>query len=306
MNLFHLRYFVKLAYTKHYTRAAEELCITQPSLSHAINQLENELGLPLFERTGRNTELTRFGVQFLETAEATLAALDSGVDELKREARGEGLIRLGFLRTLGVEFVPKLARGFLDRNPGRDIRFTFSTGTGLTNDLLNGLKERKYDLVFASKPPDDEDFEAVAVERQDIVMIVPRSHPLAGLHSVNLADTLQYPLVAFGRSSGMRGVVDDMYRRIGAEPRIAYETAEDQVVAGLVAQDFGIGVVPYMDMLLRLDVKILQNCQPGLGAELLHDKLQARIHAAGRARVQKIRPGDLPISGWANCYKITL
>lgn len=262
MNLFHLRYFVKLAYTKHYTRAAEELCITQPSLSHAINQLENELGLPLFERTGRNTELTRFGVQFLETAEATLAALDSGVDELKREARGEGLIRLGFLRTLGVEFVPKLARGFLDRNPGRDIRFTFSTGTGLTNDLLNGLKERKYDLVFASKPPDDEDFEAVAVERQDIVMIVPRSHPLAGLHSVNLADTLQYPLVAFGRSSGMRGVVDDMYRRIGAEPRIAYETAEDQVVAGLVAQDFGIGVVPYMDMLLRLDVKILQIASP--------------------------------------------
>ncbi len=194
MNLFHLRYFVKLAYTKHYTRAAEELCITQPSLSHAINQLENELGLPLFERTGRNTELTRFGVQFLETAEAALAALDSGVDELKREARGEGLIRLGFLRTLGVEFVPKLARGFLDRNPGRDIRFTFSTGTGLTNDLLNGLKERKYDLVFASKPPDDEDFEAVAVERQDIVMIVPRSHPLAGLHAAIPAGGLRAQL----------------------------------------------------------------------------------------------------------------
>ena len=63
MNLFHLRYFVKLAHTRHYTRAAEELCITQPSLSHAINQLENELGLPLFERQGRNTTLTRFGEQ---------------------------------------------------------------------------------------------------------------------------------------------------------------------------------------------------------------------------------------------------
>lgn len=75
------------------------------------------------------------------------------MDELKREARGEGLIRLGFLRTLGVEFVPKLARGFLDRNPGRDIRFTFSTGTGLTNDLLNGLKERKYDLVLPQSRP---------------------------------------------------------------------------------------------------------------------------------------------------------
>ena len=79
MNLFHLRYFVKLAHTKHYTRAAEELCITQPSLSHAITQLENELGLPLFERSGRNTELTRFGREFLETAERALSTLDSGV-----------------------------------------------------------------------------------------------------------------------------------------------------------------------------------------------------------------------------------
>ena len=262
MNLFHLRYFIKLAHTKHYTRAAEELCITQPSLSHAINQLENELGLPLFERTGRNTELTRFGEQFLETAESALSVLDSGVDVLKREARGEGLIRLGFLRTLGVEFVPGLARGFLDRNPGRDIEFTFSTGTGLTGDLLAGLTERRYDLVFASKPPEEENFEAVAVTNQDIVLIVPRGHPLSRRHSVNLEETLPYPQVFFSRGSGMRGVVDELFERIGASPRIAYETAEDQVVAGLVARGFGIGIVPYMDILLRLDVKIIQLASP--------------------------------------------
>ena len=262
MNLFHLRYFVKLAHTRHYTRAAEELCITQPSLSHAINQLENELGLPLFERQGRNTTLTRFGEQFLKTAEAALEELDSGVEELKREARGEGLIRLGFLRTLGTEFVPKLARGYLNRNPGKDIRFTFATGNGLTGDLLKGLEERKYDLVFASKPPDNAGFEAFAVESQDIVLITPRDHPLANRHSVNLADTLEYPIVAFALNSGMRNVIDDMYARIGAQPRIAYQTAEDQVVAGLVAQGFGIGIVPYMDLLLRLDVKIIQIASP--------------------------------------------
>ena len=154
MNLFHLRYFVKLAHTRHCTRVAEELCITQPSLSHAMTQLETELGPPLFERTGRNTTLTRFGEEFLETAEHTLSVLDAGVDVLRREARGEGLIRLGFLRTLGVEFIPALARGFLEKNPGRDIQFTFCTGSGLTGDLLRGLAERQFDLVFASKPTD--------------------------------------------------------------------------------------------------------------------------------------------------------
>lgn len=65
MNLFHLRYFVELAHTRHYTKAAEHLCIAQPSLSHAINQLEKELGVQLFERIGRNNRLTCFGEEFL-------------------------------------------------------------------------------------------------------------------------------------------------------------------------------------------------------------------------------------------------
>lgn len=151
MNLYHLRYFVELAHTRHYTRAAERLCITQPSLSHAIAQLERELGVPLFEKSGRNTELTRFGEQFLGCAERTLSTLDEGVEELGRVARGEGLVRLGLLRTLGVDYVPEVVSRFLAANPGKKIHFTFETG--MTDRLLEGLAERRYDLVFASKPP---------------------------------------------------------------------------------------------------------------------------------------------------------
>ena len=124
MNLYHLRYFVELAHTRHYTRAAERLCITQPSLSHAIAQLERELGVPLFEKSGRNTELTRFGEQFLGCAERTLSTLDEGVEELGRVARGEGLVRLGLLRTLGVDYVPEVVSRFLAANPGKKIHFT--------------------------------------------------------------------------------------------------------------------------------------------------------------------------------------
>lgn len=112
MNLSHLRYFVELAHTRHYTRAAEHLFITQPSLSHAIGQLESELGVPLFERSGRNTTLTRLGEEFLVCAERTLSTLDSGVESLRRSAQGEGLIRLGLVRPLGVDFIPDLAARF--------------------------------------------------------------------------------------------------------------------------------------------------------------------------------------------------
>ena len=242
MNLLHLRYFVELAHTQHFTRAAERLCITQPSLSHAITQLETELGVPLFERTGRTTTLTRFGEQFLLCAQQTLETLDEGVDALQRVARGEGLIRLGLLRTLGVDFVPGLAARYLRENPGRDIRFTFHTG--VTQHLLDGLLEKRFDLVFCSQPPAALQLTAVPVGRQDVVLIVPRNHPLAELHTVDLAETLPYPQVYFSRGSGLRDVVDGLFAQIGGTPQIAYETEEDQVIAGLVSQGFGISVVP--------------------------------------------------------------
>lgn len=260
MNLFHLRYFVQLAHTQHYTQTARELSISQPSLSHAISQLEDELGVPLFERSGRNTVLTSFGLEFLDCAEATLSTLDRGIQSLQRSARGEGLIRLGLLRTLGVDYVPRLAGEFLRANPGKNIQFTFSTG--VTQNLAEDLAARKFDLVFSSLPPEQFGLTAVPVAQQDLVLIVPRNHPLASRHAVDLRDTLPYPQVFFSPVAGLRHVVDELFRQIDGTPQIAYETEEDQVVAGLVAQGFGIAVVPYMEILLRLDVKILQISYP--------------------------------------------
>jgi DNA-binding transcriptional LysR family regulator len=260
LNLFHLRYFVQLAHTRHYTQAARELCITQPSLSHAIAQLELELGVPLFEKQGRNTELTRFGEEFLASVEDSLSILDASVESLQRSARGEGLIRLGLLRILGVELIPKLAAAFLADNPGKDIRFTFHTG--VTQHLLDGLQSRRFDLIFCSRPPAELGLTAIPVGNQDLVLIVPRNHPLANRHTIDLRESLIYPYIYFSTGSGLRYVVDRLFDQIGEKPHIAYETEEDQVVAGLVAQGFGIAVVPYMDLLLQLDVKILQISHP--------------------------------------------
>lgn len=271
MNLFHLRYFVTLAHVQHYTKAAEQLCISQPSLSHAITQMERELGLPLFEKNGRKTALTRFGEEFLVCAEHTLSTLDTGIESIRRSARGEGLIRLGLLRTLGIEFIPGLASDFLKSNPALDIQFTFHTG--VTCSLLDDLNEKKFDLVFCSQPPAKHNFTSVCIQKQDLVLITPREHPLASRRTVDLLETVPYPQIFFEKSSGIRMIVDQMFAEMGMNPRIAYETEEDQVVAGLVAQGFGIAVVPYMDLLFRLDVKILQISSPVCerGIYMVHD-----------------------------------
>lgn len=256
MNLDYLRYFVKLAEVRHYTKAAEQLRITQPSLSHAIRILETELGVPLFEKTGKNTELTPFGREFLECSQQTLETLDRGVRSLKRSAQGNGLLRLGFLRSLGTEYIPKLAARFLEANPGKDIQLEFHTDR--TQPLLDGLLDQTYDLVFCSQPSPRLHVTAVPVTQQDLVLIVPKNHTLSSQHSVDLTETLPYPQICFTKSSGLRDLIDGLFDQVGGHPKIAYETEEDQVIAGLVAQGFGVAIVPYMDLLLKLELSILQ------------------------------------------------
>lgn len=186
--------------------------------------------------------------------------LDAGIEELQRVSCGESLIRLGLLRTLGVEFVPELARAFLLEHPGKNIRFTFQVGS--TGALLQALRERKLDLVFASRPSEDANLMSEVVGHQDLVLIVPHGHPLAGKESIDLAEALPYPQIFFSKDAGLRHIIDGLFEKIHAAPQIAYETQEDQVIAGLVAQGFGIAVVPYMQLLTQMDVHIIKITHP--------------------------------------------
>ena len=97
------------------------------------------------------------------------------------------------------------------------------------------------------------------------MLIVPRSHPLSERNSIGLAETIPYPQIFFSKDAGLRAAIDELFQKIGAKPQIAYETQEDQVIAGLVAYDFGIAVVPYMELLRQLDVQIIQILQPPHG-----------------------------------------
>lgn len=260
MNLYQLRYFVTLSETNHFGKAAEKLCIAQPSLSHAIAQLEAELGVTLFERKNRSSSLTKEGKQFLSYVEKSLEILDSGIQSMERISHGEGIIELGFLRTLGISFIPELAAGFLKEQKDKSIRFEFHSG--VSQPLLESLKNGKYDMVFCTKIDSEKSIEFIPVAKQDLVLIVPREHPLANRYTVDLTETIPYPQVYFAENSGLRVVIDQLFDKIGKRPQIAYEIQEDQVIAGLVAQGFGIAVVPYMEELLRLNVKIIQISYP--------------------------------------------
>lgn len=262
MNLNHLRYFVTLAKMEHYTKAADMLNITQPSLSHAIASLEGELGVALFEKTGRNVILTKYGKIFLEDVTDVLNRLDNSINSLQLAGRGEGQIDIAFLRTLGTDFIPKTIRSFLSANPGKQINFQLHCDKVLTGDILNGLKEKKYDIGFCSKFEDEPMIEFTPVAKQDLVVIVPVDHPLACQEEVHLSETIPYKQIIFKKRSGLRKIIDGLFESIGEQPDIAYEIDEDQVAAAFVASGFGIAVVPDIPIIHTLDVKILPLVSP--------------------------------------------
>lgn len=253
MNLYQLRYFSELGREQHYTRAAQNLNISQPSLSHAIAQLEEELGIQLFEKMGRGIRLTKYGSEFLKCVNRSLSILDNGIEDMQRHARGEGLIRLGFLRQLGVEFIPTLVSRYSRQMSGYKVQFTFHADR--TPELLDGLLHQKYDLVFCTRPTESEDFSCVPIERQDLVLIVPQDHPLASRTEIRLDETLKYPYIFFDNTTGLRFVIDELFQKVGKFPEIVYETDEEQIIAGLVSHSFGIAVIPEIDLLNKLNIK---------------------------------------------------
>ncbi len=260
MNLYHLRYFITLAHLEHYTKAAEKLNITQPSLSSAISSLEKELGVSLFEKDGRNVVLTKHGKMFFGAVEESLKILDSNIKTLKSISNGNGIIDLAFLRTLGSDFVPNIASSFLQTHPEKEIKFHFHTG--VTTDIIQGLKDGKYDITICSMIKEEYNIEFIPIAKQELVLIVPTDHPLANKDTIDLVETIPYPQILFTKKSGLRPIIDDLFKQIGKSPISAYEVEEDQVIAGLVSKNFGIAVCPNMPILNSMNLKVIQITSP--------------------------------------------
>lgn len=250
-----------LAHLEHYTKAAEILAITQPSLSHAISSLEKELGVKLFEKDGRNIVLTKCGQTFLTDIEQSLDKLDSSVKRLRLAGLGEGRIDIGMLRILG-DTVPKYVKRFMDIHSSKNIQFYFHTSTNLTADIIRDLKDRRYDIAFCSKTENEPSIDFVPVDRQELVLIVPNSHPLATHDTVDLRETLPYPQICFSHHSGLRPVIDKLFEQCGGAPKADYFLEEEQAIAGLVSAGLGIAVVPRMSILDHMPVKIIEITEP--------------------------------------------
>ena len=252
MNLAQLYYFKKLAELEHYTHAAKELYISQPALSDAIHSLENELGVPLFQRVGRNVRLTKYGAEFNEYVKAGLQEIDNGVAKAKSYTRGtEGNLNLGAVFPVQGDYLPALFHGF-ERDVSADV--TFKLFQGFSLPLVDGLRRGEYDAVFAAKPAEADDLDCIPVVSHELVAVVNRKNDLARRRSVALDDLAGRPVITYRAGTP---IGNDVSAILDEHDLAASQVYEDEIsIGGAIASDersvglctYTIGLAPYRNV----------------------------------------------------------
>ena len=260
MNFNQLQYFCTLAETEHYTKAAKLLSITQPSLTHSIKELEKELDVCLFTKQGRNIKINQFGrflyervYPILEELEKTKYDMQVMVDPRK------GVINLSFLHSLAQEFIPNTISSFLQAKENSKIQFTFNQAT--TNEIKSDFRENKVDIAFTSKL-DEEGITSIPILKQELFVITPLDHPLADKEEIDLSEAAKYPFVTYNETSGIRPIIDNLFKSMDIEPEISFQLADDIAVCGFVSANLGIAIVPNIFGLDRFPIKVLKIKKP--------------------------------------------
>lgn len=253
MNLNQLYYFRTIAKLQHFRLAAQELNISQPSLSYSMATLEEELETKLFEKHGRNVYLTKYGKIFLTYVEKSLDTLELGKEKIQKLTSSKaGTIDISYVSPLAPSYIPKLVRHFLDMDDNSGIKFTFKEG--LTSEIIQGIKSSKYDLGFCSKV-DDETLIFEPIIKQELIIIAHPDHPLSKYTSINLKDIEPYPLIIYTKDSGLGRLTQKMFQDTNINANIICEGDDEHAISGLVAENFGISLVAKTPELDYVNVK---------------------------------------------------
>lgn len=246
MHFQQLAYFVAVAEARHFTRAAEEVHVSQPSLSQQIKALENELGAELFSRARGNIALTDAGEALLPLARRILADADTArheVQELVQLRRGR--VRLGATPSVCTGLLPDVLRAFHGAHPGIQLLIE----EGGSHDLVRQLARGALDLALLVLPLPAASPALTTVEllHEDLVVVSPCPGRRPGRKgSVHVADLENEPLVMFRHGYDLRELTVAACRAEGFEPSFTVEGGEMDAVLGFVRAGLGIAVVPRM------------------------------------------------------------
>lgn len=294
-----LRYFVAVAETRHFTRAAERVLVAQPSLSQQIRSLERELGAELFHRTRGGIALTDAGESLLPLARRILADTESArlaVQETVQLRRGR--VRLGATPSLCVSLLPDVLRAYRARHPGVELQVREDGSRDLVRTLADG--ELDLALIITPRSGGDPALAVTELLHEDLVLVSAGGR--AGRRKARIEDLRDRPLVMFREGYDLRETTIAACRAAGFEPSFAVEGGEMDAVLGFVRAGLGPAVLPGM-VAARSGLTVTPFADPALGRTIAvaHGRELPLTHAAAALRTTVLthlteadRTGDLP------------
>jgi len=239
-----LRYFIAVAETLHFGRAAAALHLSQPPLSRAIAELETRVGTKLLARTRRRVSLTAEGERFLAEARRLVSQLEQAVLEARSIAAGTtGRLRIGFVSLADYGVLPQLLRAFKAARPG----VVLALREMLSPEQAAALAAGELEFGLLLPPVPGMSIEHVVVQRERFVAALPARHRLARRGGrVALRDLADEAFVMVPRdiAPGLYDIVAGLAARAGFSPRVAQEAIQMQTVVSLVSSGLGVAVVP--------------------------------------------------------------
>lgn len=240
LNLHQLSVFQAVARHLNFSRAAEELNLSQPAVSMHVKQLEENLGLELFEKIGRRIHLTDAGRHLLEYSERIFALLEETI-QCMEDVRGvqRGNLRVAADTTAGVYVVPAFLGAFRRTYPGVAIALGVANRARVSRQLL--LNE--VDLAVMGQVPPEEDLVAEPFLPNELVVIAAPSHRLAHRARIPLQELAAEPLLLREQGSGTRAAAERLFAAAGLPMRVGMELGSNSAIKQAVANDLGIAVI---------------------------------------------------------------
>lgn len=261
MELRHLRYFSALAETLNFTRAAQRTHVTQSTLSHQIKQLEDELGVQLFDRIGKRVVITEAGDHLLAQIAPALRQIDVAVNSLSTPAGSMvGHIRVGATYSFNARLVPQCIASFLAPNPGIRVTAEELSQAKIVERLLSG----DLDLGIAYRPQENQELWFEPLYNEEMVLLVRSDHPLARRKRMRMVELHNVRMALLPKVFSTRQQLDECFRACGAEPLVVAEMNTVLPMIELIRQTDLAGIVgeSATDMVEGLSVVALENPTP--------------------------------------------
>lgn len=243
MDIYQLEYFLAVARYQHFSHAADEICVSQSTLSHQINKLEDELDVKLFKRTTRSVYLTPAGNEFLTYATRITNEINRAKMVMRQYLTAErGKIVIGAIPTIGLLKLTTVIASFqkIHTNINIDIQEDFS------GRLLEMLLSSEIDVALMTPPHDLDIYSNInfyPLITDEIVLTVCTDNPLSANKTIHLNDAKNENYIIMIPNNGLRAIALEACRNAGFEPKVVFQSRQVETVIGLVSEGLGVALI---------------------------------------------------------------